>query len=166
MSHNVVVFEGATLDEARTKLFREAPRGVYLQKTIERTPLAKLVTAVGDSTEAAFAAALAQQPERMLVTHKREVASAYHGTLTVTAWDKVEAGALAQKQSGANTAVESVVERQPAKTGFLGFGKAAGRYEVSVRRKASVEVRFGSAAAIEATFGARLMTWEGSSTIC
>ena len=31
MNRNVIVFEGATLDEARKKLFNDSPRGLYLQ---------------------------------------------------------------------------------------------------------------------------------------
>ena len=161
MNQNIIVFEGATLDEARKKLFSESPRGLFLQTETDVAHRAKTVTAVADSTEDAFAAALAQQPEGMNVTNKKETASARRTTVRVDAWDKETAAALMLKQAGPNAALESSKEIQPPRAGTLGLGKTPGKYEGVVFRKASVEVQFSQPARIEATFGARIINWAG-----
>jgi hypothetical protein len=161
MSRNVIVFEGATLEEARKKLFNESPRGLFLQSETDITPMTKTVTAVADSAEGAFTAALAQQPEGMSVISRKETASAQRMTVRVDAWDEKKAAELMLKQAGPNAVVESWTELQAPKAGFIGFGKAPGKYEGVVFRKASVEVKFGRPARIEATFGARISNWAG-----
>jgi hypothetical protein len=161
MNRNVIVFEGATLEEARKKLFSDPPRGLFLQSETAIPPKSQRITAVGDSTEQAFAAALAQQPEGMTVSSKKEISSAGRTTVPVDAWDREAAAARALKQAGPNASLESLTERRPPKEGFLGIGKAPGKYEAVVFRKAAVEVHFSQAARIEATFGARITTWAG-----
>lgn len=161
MNRNVIVFEGATLDEARKKLFSDSPQGLYLQSETAISPRSKRTTAVGDSTEQAFAAALAQQPEGMTVSSKKEISSAGRTTVLIDAWDREAAAALVLKQAGPNASLEALTERRPPKGGFLGIGKAPGKYEAVVFRKAAVEIQFGQAARIEATFGARITTWAG-----
>jgi hypothetical protein len=161
MNRNPIVFEGVTLDEARQKLFSDSPRGLFLQSETAIPPRSKRTTGVGDSTEQAFAATLAQQPEGMTVSSKKEISSAGRTTVAIDAWDKEAAAALVLKQAGPNASLEALTERRPPKGGFLGIGKAPGKYEAVVFHKAVVEVQFGQAARIEATFGARITTWAG-----
>jgi hypothetical protein len=97
----------------------------------------------------------------MTVSSKKEISSAGRTTVAIEAWDKEAAAALVLKQAGPNASLEALTERRPPKGGFLGIGKAPGKYEAVVFRKAAVEVHFGRAARIEATFGARITTWAG-----
>jgi hypothetical protein len=94
MNRDPIVFEGATLDDARKKLLGESPRGLFLQSETTAAPRTKKVAAIADSTEDAFAAALAQQPEGMSVSSKKETASARRTTVRVDGWDKQAAAAL------------------------------------------------------------------------
>jgi len=129
MNPNIIVFEGATLEETRKKLFTESPRGLFLQSQTEYAPKTKSITAVADSTEAAFTVALAQQPEGMTITNKKEIAPARRATVRAEAWDKKTAEAAILKQAGSNAVLESLTQVQPPKAGFLGLGKAPGKHE-------------------------------------
>jgi len=161
MNRNVVVFEGPTLEEARKKLFTESPRGVFLQSETAVDSKSKTVRAAGDSTEVAFAAALKQQPQGMVVRNKKEISSAQKTTIRVEAPDKETAAAMIAKRAGSNAILDKLNETQPPRAGFLGLGKAPGKYDGAVFNKAVVEVQFGQNARIEATFGARIVNWAG-----
>lgn len=136
-------FESDTIDKARLLLAQRASVGLkVISEEIVLDGQEQVLSIDGTTTEEATLQAKKEVPAQAQIIRMTETLSPSKRTVRIQAWSEQEAKAEVEKSIGVDEKVESLRLVGEGRKGFLGIGKSKNDYEISLLKKAIVEVTY------------------------
>lgn len=148
----VLTAEADSVIVARKQLRSQIPTGSHYSANVVSEGGLHTKKAVAETTDGALAKARSGIPDNAVVTAQRQLAVPAQQSLTMEAFDEDTVRSDIAERDGI---VRTLRLSTPGRSGFLGVGKKANRYEVTVFQQAVVEVTYTTPAKVSATVRGR-----------
>jgi hypothetical protein len=156
-------FEAPNLEEARRdaelKIQQSFPKGKYsMKEQVLSDGRPRTIHSTAATIDAAYAEAEKQLSSGDVILAREALKQPVTKLIQVEGFDETEARAAALRESEKDSRIESIAVAVQGKKGFLGIGRTAHRYDVSVICNATVEIQCRRPARIRVTLEEEIPT--------